>query len=260
MAHLSPFQVGSTSKIIRIQPGVVLKCPHQFISQELNDSAATSFANERQIFEILGKHPRIVTYLGWQDKPELPSGLLLAEAHHGDLQTYLDERTDTISFPLRKKWYRQVIEAIAYIHHQGVIHSDLRPENFLVTGTSIDICLCDFGGSACQKLGLNGINLPDSGFFNPNLELVPSNAMDLFSMASVLYTILIGHWPYRQPGGRFELGEEMMEYSQMVDDLFQRCEFPDVASLWGGNIIIKCWMNEYADIDHVLRDLAMLDG
>ncbi|KAJ3578069.1 hypothetical protein NPX13_g2494 [Xylaria arbuscula] len=139
-------------------------------------------------------------YLGWQDTVR---GLLLAEASHGSLQRYLEENHDTISTPIRRKWCRQVVESIAYIHGRGVIHSDLRPDNFLVhaiTPKSLDLWLCDFGGSTCEKLGLDGKHLPDPGFFNPNSEWVSTTATDIFSVGSILYAILTGHWPYRAPG------------------------------------------------------------
>ena len=47
---------------------------------------------------------------------------------------------------------------------EGVIHSDLRPENFLVdasTPTSFDLWLCDFGESVCKELDIDGGSLPD---------------------------------------------------------------------------------------------------
>ncbi|KAI1643249.1 kinase-like protein, partial [Daldinia loculata] len=257
---LSECSMGSTSVLIRVQPGVVLKRPHDSINKDFAARIATCFAAEHQILEILGDHPRIVKYLGRQDKPELPSGLLFAEASHGDLQAYLNDKNDEIPPALRRKWCRQVVESIAYIHYKGVIHSDLRPENILVhatTPTSLDICLCDFGGSACEKIGLEGVNLPDSGFFDPNSEFVSTPATDLFSVASILYTILTGHWPYRAPGGRFGSSEEMMNYLNLVDDLFRRQEFPDVSEIWAGAVILKCWMHEYASADDLLQALEL---
>ncbi|KAI0117496.1 kinase-like protein [Daldinia grandis] len=255
---LSEYFVGSPSVIRRVQPGVVLKHPHDNINERFDARIASCFALEPQILEILGDHPRIVKYLGLQDKPELPLGLLFAEASHGNLQEYLNDKNDEIPPALRRKWCRQVVESIAYIHNQGVIHSDLRPENILVhatTPTSLDICLCDFGGSTCEKLGLIGSSLPDSGFFDPNSECVSIPSTDLFSVASILYTILTGHWPYRAPGGRFESTEEMTNYHKLADGLFQRQEFPDISEIWAGTIILKCWMHKYATADDILQAL-----
>ena len=135
----------------------------------------------------------------------------------------------TIPAPLRRKWYRQVVETIAYIHARGVIHCDLRPENILLHATtpdSLDIWLCDFGGSFCAERNLDGCQLPDSGFFDPNAEPESVPATDIFS------AILTGHWPYRDDrAGSFESGEEMNRYDDKVDALFRERIFPDVEGL-----------------------------
>lgn len=75
----------------------------------------------------------VIRYLG-EAYPPL-TGLLLAEANQGNLQDYI-ENNRIIELSLRKKWCRQAAEAIDYIHAHGVIHSDLRPGNFLVHATS----------------------------------------------------------------------------------------------------------------------------
>lgn len=182
------------------------------------------------------------------------------EASHGSLQSYLDDYFDHIPLSIRHKWCTQVVESIVHIHGKGVIHSDLRPDNFLVhatTPTSLDLWLCDFGGSTCEKLGLDGGHLPDSGFYDPQSDPVSTPQTDIFSVGSVLYTILTGHWPHRT-SGPFRTGEEMEEYRQNVDGLFERREFPIVAGLFAGEIIMRCWRNQYASANDVLRDMHLV--
>lgn len=144
-----------------------------------------------------------------------------------------------------------------YIHHQGVIHSDLRPDNFLVHATTpecLDLWLCDFGGSTCEELGLDGKHLPDPGFFDPNSKWVSTPATDIFSVGSILYTILTGHWPHRGPGP-FKTAEEMESYDRLVDGLFGEGKFPDVKGLFGERVIWGCWTKEYTNADDVLQAL-----
>lgn len=185
--------------------------------------------------------------------------MLLAEASHGSLQQYLDENNDVIPESVRRKWCLQVVESIVYIHSRGVMHSDLRPDNILVHATAptcLDLWLCDFGGSMCEELGLDGKHLPDPGFFDPNSEWVSTPATDIFSVGSILYTILTGHWPHRGPGS-FKSAEESESYDQRVEQLFRGGEFPDVEGLFGERIIQGCWANKYTSAEDVLQALGV---
>lgn len=182
--------------------------------------------------------------------------MLLAEASHGGLQQYLDGHN--ASRQLRHIWFRQATESIDYIHSRGVVHSDLRPDNFLVHETSpgtLSLLLCDFGGSICTELDLDGEGLPDPGFSEPDVWDTPTTVTDLFSLGSVLYTIITGHWPHRTPGGLFRSREEMDEYEAHVSDLFRKHEFPKVDDLFGGDIMARCWTKKYTTATEALQDV-----
>lgn len=225
--------------------------------RRLTEKIANNFLVEQKILEALGAHPRIVKYHGWQDEPESLRGLLLSKASHGNLQRYLEANHDNIPLSIRQRWCRQVVESISYIHHHGVIHSDLRPDNFLVhatTPTSLDLWLCDFGGSTCEKLGVDGKQLPDPGFFDPNAECMSTTAIDIFSVGSLLYSIVSGHWPHRDPGP-FKSAEDYRSYDERVEEHFRNREYPDVDGFFGGTIILGCWTKKYSSADDVLQAL-----
>jgi serine/threonine protein kinase len=82
-------------------------------------------------------------------------------------------------------------------HYKEVIYSDLRPANCLVhvSGASLDILLCDFGGSMCSHLDLDGRGLPDHPFWD--LVWRSTTATDIFSLGSIFYIIMTGRWPYK---------------------------------------------------------------
>ncbi|KAJ6088463.1 hypothetical protein N7486_009724 [Penicillium sp. IBT 16267x] len=253
---------GFTSLIARMRPGVVLKCPryswwhtevsnvHPFV-EDIN----RSFEVEERILDILGAHPRVTRFIGISEDPR---GLLFREASDGNLQAYIDRHNDNIDISLRLKWYFQAAEAIHYIHQKGVIHSDLRPENFLLHSDSkskLDLLLCDFGGSTSG--GIDGGHLPDSGFFNPCRPWVSTEEVDIFSLGSVSYTIMTGHWPYKTPGP-FKSVTEKSDYEQMVDDLFTSQKYPPIDGLPGGTVIQGCWTERYSDMRALIQDEAFL--
>lgn len=104
---------------------------------------------------------------------------------------------------------------------------------------------------------MDGGGLPDAGFFDPNSAWVSTPATDIFSLGSVLYTILKGHWPYRGPGGLFDSVEEMDRYETRVDSLFKQGIFPDIKGLFRGEIILGCWTKKYSNVNDILQDIAL---
>jgi serine/threonine protein kinase len=189
---------------------------------------------------------------------ETPRGLLFAEANAGNLQTYLDHQGGVINTVLCLQWCSQAAEAIRHIHQKGVIHSDLRPENYLLHRNSdgiLNLFLSDFGGSTSGVI--DGGHLPDSGFFNPQNPWVSTKATDIFSLGSVFYTIMTGHWPYKS-AGPFRSLKEKLSYGERVDELFSLGMFPPVEGLIGGGIIHGCWMEQYGEVETIVRDQGIV--
>lgn len=144
-----------------------------------------------------------------------------------------------------------------------MIHSDLRPENFLVhqetdgdedrlPPEAVSIWLCDFGGSKCEEHGLEGKGLPDTPFFDPRMEWESSPATDIFSLGSIFYTIYTGHWPFRDGRGKWSSMDEKHAYEARVDERFGEGHFPEVSHLLGGNVIQGCWDHRYTTAEEVL--------
>ncbi|KAK3373947.1 kinase-like domain-containing protein [Lasiosphaeria ovina] len=252
----------STSSIEPVSPGVVVKKAHQLGDESYDKRFANNFSVERQILERLGKHPRIVRYVGLQED----GGILLGEASHGNLQAYLDERHASIPAGQRLLWCRQVAEAVVFIHSRGVLHSDLRPGNVLVHETAPGVrglLLADFGGSVCEELGLDGLSLPDGPFYSPVFEWQSSVLLDVFGMASIFYTILTGRWPYKPTPGRFQKVDDRLEWEdKVVYPNFKLEKFPDdVTDLPAGDVILACWKREFATDKDALAALdRYLDG
>ncbi|KAK2021450.1 kinase domain-containing protein [Colletotrichum zoysiae] len=245
---------GSSSNIYEFEPGKVLKVPREvpFTNDghdALNRDRAKGFEVERGIYEALGENKLILPFYGCCEFKGR-QGLLLAQAD-SNLQECL-EGLAAVTMAERKRWCRQAAEAIEYIHKRGVMHSDLRPENFLVHGP--DIWLSDFNGSVCEQLSLDGGQLPDAGFWNLNSETTP--ATDIFALGSVLYAIVTGWWPFCKPGVTDRLDRKNIDhYDEEVTKRFATENFPDVSSLWGGHIIMGCWTGKYKSAADVKRDI-----
>lgn len=130
------------------------------------------------------------------------------------------------------KWCVQAAEDVAYIHSKNVLHCDLRPAHFLIS-KSFDLRLCDFGGSRFGEL--YGRGRPNVGFFYPNDDGPVSDATDIFTLGSCMYTIMTGHHPH----GKKQKQNE--SYKKDVNDLLLQRIFPNVQDVVIGDIISACW-------------------
>ncbi|RMZ78648.1 hypothetical protein DV738_g3706, partial [Chaetothyriales sp. CBS 135597] len=254
--------IGSTSAFYQLEDGLIVKSLHPFLAERDGYKSLV----ERRILERLGEHPLIVRYQGFRDDTAI-QGLLFVEASHGNLQDYIDQNNESIYAPTRRKWCRQVTEAIEYIHSKGVIHSDLRPENCLLHSKSqsdssldIDIQLADFGGSMCSDLGLDGRGLPDPPFWD--LKWESTTGTDVFSLGSMFYTIVTGHWPYKSSSssddGQEEGKEDKWQYEDRVIALLEQGVYPDVKEIPGGAVMMGCWKKQYRTAGEIL--MARRDG
>ena len=120
-------------------------------------------------------------------------------------ETLGDRMTRRMTDGLRLEICRQLLEAVAYAHSQGVIHCDLKPENIsLFPGNQVR--LCDFGISKmaarqtaeASGSGTLGYMAPEQAFGKPCFR------SDVFALGLVMFELFSGwlpEWPYRWPPG-----------------------------------------------------------
>jgi eukaryotic-like serine/threonine-protein kinase len=98
---------------------------------------------------------------------------------------------------------REVADALAYAHGQGVIHRDIKPENILLTGDHA--LVADFGiahvlgAGGGERLTETGMALGTVAYMSPEqasgAQRVDGRA-DLYSLGCVVYEMLSGEQPY----------------------------------------------------------------
>ncbi|XP_028037801.1 calcium/calmodulin-dependent protein kinase type 1-like isoform X4 [Bombyx mandarina] len=95
---------------------------------------------------------------------------------------------------------RQVLEAVDYMHSQGVVHRDLKPENLLYYSTEEDskIMISDFGLSKIEDSGIMATACGTPGYVAPEVlaQKPYGKAVDVWSIGVISYILLCGYPPF----------------------------------------------------------------
>ncbi|XP_012283740.1 maternal embryonic leucine zipper kinase [Orussus abietinus] len=100
-----------------------------------------------------------------------------------------------------RKFFRQIVSAVAYLHSLGYAHRDLKPENVLLDKEQ-NLKLIDFGLCAKPKGGMQAHLYTSCGsptYAAPELILGKKylgSEIDIWSMGVLLYALLCGFLPF----------------------------------------------------------------
>ncbi|XP_018601304.1 calcium/calmodulin-dependent protein kinase type IV [Scleropages formosus] len=121
---------------------------------------------------------------------------------------------------------KQILEAVAYLHENGVVHRDLKPENLLYADLSLDapLKIADFGLSKIidEQVAMKTV-CGTPGYCAP--EILRGNTygpeVDMWSVGVILYILLCGFEPFFDPRG------DQYMYSRILN-----CDYEFVSPWW----------------------------
>lgn len=140
--------------------------------------------------------------------------VLLDYAENGDLLDFINlviyKMKRTFNEDLIKNLTVQMLSALSSIHSLGIVHKDVKCENFLMYDHYRSLCLSDFGDAieSCDR-----VNLPPSeGYIAPSIlygdDNVVPKALDIWPIAVIVLMLFTGKAPFdikSSPSGNIEL-------------------------------------------------------
>ncbi|KXJ78636.1 hypothetical protein RP20_CCG003981, partial [Aedes albopictus] len=139
-----------------------------------------------------------------------------------------------------RHYFRQMVQAVAFMHQKGMAHCDLKPENVLFEGPGSEhLKLIDFSFAKCIEnnnclerspiAGTLGYSAPE--VFEGRSYALESS--DLWSLGVILYTMLCGQAPFtpRQFFGHTNLASSAKQM-EIIMDKIRRGSFDLAASAW----------------------------
>lgn len=160
--------------------------------------------SEKKEFEIgiKLKHPNVITTLDCLFTNE-HMYMAVELVNGGDLFTQLDPGGSGLAENIARKYMFQLANGIAYMHSQGIVHNDIKPENVLVHSGVIKVC--DLGLAGDVHAERHGPATGTGAYMAPELinrkHSIPYNiefAQDVWSVGVVLYAVLFADLPWEK--------------------------------------------------------------
>lgn len=144
-----------------------------------------------------------------------------------DVASYLhgsdpEQRGEPLDRPTALRWISQALEALAYLHANGIVHHDVKPANLRVHRETGDIFLLDFdlsrfvasplahasdgtAGASDDRTRLPDARSPEAAACVPPEQHTPgarlTPASDVYAVGATLYLLLTGEAPLRPIAG-----------------------------------------------------------
>ena len=168
--------------------------PKQMANVETRDR----FLREARVVARLS-HPNIMALYD-ADRERDWYYLILEYIAGRDLHLIAQERDQAFPVSEALAIIRNVLEALAYAHAQGVVHRDIKPENVMVTPEG-QVKVTDFGLSIAQgetRLTHENVIVGTALYLAPEVaEGAPADSRsDLYAVGAVLYELLTGQPPF----------------------------------------------------------------
>ena len=150
------------------------------------------------------RHPGVVQFMGIYLMPSSRLPVLVMEKMDTSLRRYCEDHNKE-EFPLQLKAlvFRQVSQALAYLHNQTppLVHHDLSPNNVLLNVVSFFAKLTDFGMSRAIKSSATSRKSSIKGtpaFMPPEALQIPleyDEKLDVFSFGNIILYTITHEWP-----------------------------------------------------------------
>jgi len=194
-----------------------------------------SIFHEAAVLRRLGPHANIVPLIHVHDK-----GLILGLATSDLSQLLARGKLDA---EIAQGIFRQVVDAIAHCHTNGVYHLDIKPSNILVdqTAEATTIKLCDFGGSV-QKTNPQDALTGTVGsipFMAPEVlasESWTPGPVDCWALGVLLFMLHTSELPFERAGHECQ---QFSDFAQSGQLHFGQLHFVNLGEQGNSNMLLQ---------------------
>eukprot|EP00927_Polykrikos_kofoidii_P066049 TRINITY_DN61711_c0_g1_i1.p1 TRINITY_DN61711_c0_g1~~TRINITY_DN61711_c0_g1_i1.p1 ORF type:complete len:1024 (+),score=171.82 TRINITY_DN61711_c0_g1_i1:399-3074(+) len=157
-----------------------------------------AFENEVSLLRHLKDHERVIQIVDAEVDRDRGRIYIVMEIGDMDLGTYLRKK-QCLGFLEIQTFWSQMLEAVAVIHQERIVHSDLKPGNFLLVRGKLKVI--DFG--IARQIANDTTNIIRESAVGTLSYMAPEavkqkmgRSSDIWSLGVILYQMVYGHPPF----------------------------------------------------------------
>ena len=154
-------------------------------------------------------HPNIVKFIaGWYNR-KLKKVIMITEfISGGSLKLNIKQLNISPRLRLIKKWIKEILNGLSYLHNQNIIHRDIKCDNIFIDRITGNIKIGDLGNGIIVKKKFCTKFTGTEEFMAPEInEGKYSFKVDIYSLGLTIIEMLTLETPYKECEGTLKIYE-----------------------------------------------------
>ena len=190
----------------------------------------------------------------WINKEKRTIYFITNFATGNDLSQFI-KKVKYIKLKVVKKWCKQILSGLEFLHKNNIAHRDLKPSNIFINSNTGDIFIGDFGLAKVSNENNKSI-LGTPEYMAPEVyEECYDNRIDIYSFGMCLLEFMTGQIPYSECSLAAQIWKKITD--RILPECINKVNIPIAKDL-----ILKCINQdpkERLNIDEILKHEFFLD-